>query len=109
MDMKALEAKFDSEMLDLYYEAAKVLRYRAIRFLNMVNEHGGVKTAKMLLQSNEVSDGFTKLWENGCLDLSVEARVLKPEYASLFSDEERAKARAHLAAARYIAPWDEGK
>lgn len=109
METKTLEAKFESEMLDLYYEAARVLHYRATRFLNMVNDYGGVQTAKMLLQSNEGSDGFTKLWEGGQLDLSVEARVLKPECAALFSDAERAKARAHLAAVHYKAPGDEGK
>ena len=109
MENKMLEAKFHQEMLDTYYVAARKLHYRATRFLNMVNEQGGVKTAKTLLQSDEISYGLTGLYLGGCLDISVEALVLKPEYATLFTAEERAKARANLAAVHYIASWDEGK
>ncbi len=67
------EAKFDQEMRDTYTKAAKEIRYHATAFLHMMNEHGGVQTAKLLLQSNEISDGFTKLWQEGKLDISAEA------------------------------------
>lgn len=109
MEDKTLEVRFHQEMLDTYYEAARALHYRAVRFLNMVNENGGIKTAKTLLQSDEISYGLTELYLGGRLDISVEALVLKPEYATLFSNEERAKARAHLAEVHYKAPWDEGR
>lgn len=55
----------------------------------MIYERGGVATAKQLISKPEGTDGFTKLWENGRLDLSIEAHVLKPEYAELFTDDER--------------------
>jgi len=45
------------------------------------------------LRKDEVSDGFTTLWELRPLDLSVEAYVLRPEYAPLFTEEERGIAR----------------
>src|SRR2546422_1730479 len=109
MSENILEAKFDQEMCDTYTKAAKEIRYHATAFLHMMNEHGGVQTAKLLLQSNEISDGFTKLWQEGKLDISAEALVLKPEYAPLFSAEERTKARRRLADVRYPAPWDSGK
>lgn len=55
----------------------------------MVNEKGGYITAKYLIHTDNPSDGFTKLWELKRLDLSVEVHVLKSEYDSLFTDEER--------------------
>ena len=39
---------------------------------------------------------FTTLWELKRLDLSVEAFVLRSEYAPLFTEEERGIARARL-------------
>ena len=52
---------------------------------------------------DEVSDGFTTLWELKRLDLSVEAYVLRPEYAPLFTEEERGIARARLRQYGYAA------
>lgn len=49
-----------------------------------------------------------RLWEMGLLDHSLEAMVLKPEHASLFSAEELATARRKLADLEYRAPWDTG-
>ena len=51
-------------------------------------EHSGVETARTLLWKEDVSDGFTTLWELKRLDLSVEAYVLRPEYAPLFTEED---------------------
>lgn len=105
-DNALLKKQFNGEMLALYTKAAKELHYYATRFLQMVNEHGGWETARMLLQSEVFSDGLTRFWEEGRLDLSVEALVLKPEYATLFSFSELDKARKILADLHYTAPWD---
>ena len=43
----------------------------------------------------------SELWRYGRLDLSVEAQVLRPGFAPLFSEEERAMARARLAEYSY--------
>ncbi len=48
------------------------------------------------LQHPLLSDSFTILWECGCLDLTVEAHVLKPEFTGLFTDEEIGVARSRL-------------
>jgi hypothetical protein len=40
--------------------------------------------------------GFSFLWEHGLLKLSVENLVLRPEWAELFTDEEKALARRKL-------------
>jgi hypothetical protein len=65
-------------------------------FLQMVVEHGGFETARRLLHARKVSDGFTTLWENGRLDLSVEAVVLQEPWSDLFTDEELTIAEKRL-------------
>ena len=91
-----LEDQFHQDMVGIYEEAKKQLHYNASYFIQMVGEYGGVKTAQKLLASSEPSSGFTVLWEHQRLDLSVEALVLKKDYASLFMDEEREIARNRL-------------
>lgn len=104
--MDDLEAAFHQEMLTTYEESVKA-GYRPMRFRQMVNESGGLAVAHRLLAKDAVSDGFTDLWQRNRLDLSVEAISLKPVYASLFSDEERARARQRLEDVNYVPPWDE--
>jgi hypothetical protein len=43
-----------------------------------------------------ISDGFAKLWERGRLDLSVEAVVVQPRFAALFTEDEVDAARRRL-------------
>ncbi len=104
-DLVTTEEQFHKAMLNLYHETYKATRYRATAFYHMVNEHGGVETARRLI-AKESTEGFTKLWEEGRLDLSVEALILKPEFASLFNEIERKRSRERLAEYRYKAPWD---
>jgi hypothetical protein len=82
-------------MENIYFEA-KRLKYHATYFWKMVGEHGGYEAAKQLIHKDNPSDGLSKLWELRRLDLSVEAHVLKEEYAALFTDEERAICKARL-------------
>ena len=90
-----LEKRFHVRMINIY-KAAKDIGYNASRFLTMVNEHGGVETARILLRSANVSDGYTALWERGRLDLTVEAVLLEPEWAQLFSPNDHKVAVARL-------------
>lgn len=76
--------------------------YNATRWRRMVYDHGGVGAAKRLLGGPDASDGFTKLWESGRLDMSVEWFVLK--FDDLFTDEERETAYRRLKL--YDAPVD---
>ena len=43
-----------------------------------------------------ISEGFAALWERGRLDLSVEALVIDPRFAQLFTDKEIDTARRWL-------------
>lgn len=93
-----LELDFHKEMLAIYHKAKKECHYNATRFLQMVANEGGLKTARTLLATLDPSDGFTVLWECGRLDLTVENLVLQPKYRSLFSDGEIQVAQERLRA-----------
>ncbi len=75
---------------------AKAIGYNASRFIQMVNDQGGVAAAKLLINAPQPSDGFTKLWELQQLDIAVEARALKPEFRLLFTRDELEKCRERL-------------
>jgi hypothetical protein len=75
-------------MEGIYYTATK-LGYTPTYFLQMVQSMGGYKAAKQLIHAKNPQSGLTKLWELGRLDLSMEAHVIKPEYITLFTEDER--------------------
>lgn len=94
--MKAdLDKQFREATLDTYRQAKQQYGYNATYFLQMVQKHGAVNAARRLLDSDGTY-GFTKLWELGRLDLSIEAKMLRPQFAPLFTAEELAKARKKL-------------
>ncbi|UZW12852.1 hypothetical protein OSC52_13440 [Clostridium pasteurianum] len=86
--MADIERKFHTAMVDVYRKADKECGYRATRFLQMLGEKGGVKTAKELISKDGGTEDFLKLWQFGRLDLSIEALVQKDEFKNLFTDEE---------------------
>lgn len=67
----------------------------------MVAEHGGVGAVRRLLQAPDAQAGLTHLWEIGRLDISGEAAVLNPKYASLFTNTEKQEAKRRLKAMNY--------
>ncbi|MFL1376680.1 GmrSD restriction endonuclease domain-containing protein [Nocardiopsis protaetiae] len=87
---------FGKAMLGLYEKAKQDAGYTASAFLGMLSELGPLGTARRLLHAPAVSDGFANLWERGRLDLTVEALVLRPEFAPLFTEEELGRARGRL-------------
>jgi hypothetical protein len=70
-----LISAFDEEMLDIYHRALAEAHYKATRFLSMLHEHRGLATARLLIHSSTVSEGYTALWERKRLDLTVEAVI----------------------------------
>ncbi len=99
-EMSTIEIQFTEAMRQIYRRAAAELDYRPTRFLQMVDELGGVATARELLAA-PVQEGFTTLWEHGRLDLSMEALVLQPPWNPLFTEAELAEARRRLDEAGY--------
>ena len=77
--------------------------YPAEGLIQMVNDRGGVTTARILLASDELQSGLYKLWECGRLDLTVEALIWDNEqFHSLFSEEELRIVRLRLEQLDYI-------
>lgn len=90
-----LESEF-TVVLHSSYEAARDRGYVATYFLQMLEEYGGIETAKRLLAVSQPQAGLFKMWELHLLDESVEAAVLKERFRSLFADSELAEARRRL-------------
>jgi hypothetical protein len=100
--MKDLEDRFDAAMMDIYRRAQAEAGCSLTRFFQMLSEHRGLETARILLHAATVSEGYTALWERGRLDLTVEALIHdNPEYHPLFTDAERATALRRLQEYRY--------
>jgi hypothetical protein len=101
--MGQAERRFHQAMVQIYETAKRELGYNATRFVQMVSHDGGLATARHLLWSDKPSEGFTTLWSHKRLDLTVEAHVLRDEFATLFTDDDRQRARDRL----QLYGWDD--
>lgn len=100
-----LEDAFHDSMLTIYRRAKSEAGYNATRFLGMISQHGGVKTARILLDAPTVSDGYTALWQRQRLNLTVEALILDNErFHSLFSEGQLQICRTRLNQYGYSTP-----
>ena len=98
----ALEAEFHSAMEDIYRRAYEEAGYRATAFKGMVADLGGPEAARRLINTRNVSDGYTALWERRRLDLTVEATVVETQrFHVLFTKEEIEICRQRLEEYRY--------
>lgn len=91
-----LTEPFHKAMVDIYRRAKDEAGYTANRFLQMLSDAEGVVVARNLINSSTPSDGYTALWERERLDLTVEYLVLEPQWAPLFTDDERKRSRKRL-------------
>ncbi len=93
---RSTELAFDKAMHEIYDNALAECGYRAMRFLNLVNQIGGHEAARQLLRSDVHPEGLTALWEHGRLDLSMEALVLQEQWSALFTADELKLAKRRL-------------
>jgi hypothetical protein len=93
-----LETRFNGEMVNIYRKALTLAHYKATKFLEMVTMQGGLATAKALLHTPCLPDGFAELWQRGRLDLTMEYMLVQAPWNSLFSEEELRVARERLEA-----------
>jgi hypothetical protein len=92
-----LADEFHQEMLDLYRETGLAIGYWPNYYLRGVRNKGGLAYAQHLLKpGRKIDSGLQRLKDAGREDLSVEARVLKPRYAPLFTLAEIAEAGRRL-------------
>ena len=86
--MTGLEKKLQQEVIQNCEIAEKEYECKMTKFLQTIERFGIVKTAQEILRKGRTSDGFNKLAEAGRLDLTMEAVIVKGEYAELFTDEQ---------------------
>lgn len=91
---------FDKAMLAIYDQAA-AFGYFPNEFRFMVETLGGVGAARQLINKVRVSQGFTRLWEESRLDLSVEALAVSPKWRALFTSDEIKRCKQRLSEVGY--------
>jgi hypothetical protein len=95
---EALAEAFHEELLFAAERAKNEVHYNPTRFLQMLANHGGVQTARLLINAPRESEGYSKLWVEKRLDLSVEAIVHDhARWHPLFTKEELEKCTKRLA------------
>lgn len=94
--MSDVERQFDAAMYRVWQRAKDECNYNASYFLRMLEEMGGVATAKSLLAKSTLSSGYTELWLRGRLDITVECVVLSKAFRGLFNEQELGTARRRL-------------
>ena len=91
------ERRFGEAMFAIYREA-KDIGYTPSIFLGMLYDKGALQTARQLINTSQPSDGYTRLWELGRLDLSIEAVVHdNAEWHDLFTQDEIQRCKKRLA------------
>ena len=96
-----IEDDFKNELLKAVDICINLYRYRPSYYLQMLDNYGAMGTAIKLVTAAKFHEGFTKLWEFGRLDLTVEAIMLRSPYRQLFSKEVLDKASERLRALGY--------
>ncbi|MBY5399499.1 hypothetical protein HFN01_32375 [Rhizobium leguminosarum] len=94
---------FDKAMFAIY-DQATAFGYYPHDFRSMVEKLGGIAAAKQLINTPRISQGFTRLWEEKRLDLSVEALAVSSKWRALFSADELKRSRQRLKEADYPMP-----
>jgi hypothetical protein len=74
----------------LLQKAAEAETRGMARRVQMLAAQGGESTVRQLLSKGKPSDGFTRLWELGRLDLTVEAGCADPRHCQLVLPAQRA-------------------
>ncbi len=99
-DIEGLAQRFTEDLINAHYLLGEETGYSAAQFLGSVRRHGGVDAARRSLRVSQ-PEGLETLRKMHRLDISVEAYVLRPEYAALFTEDEREIARARLRSCGY--------
>lgn len=96
-----LEKEF-TEQVRQYCDACAEFNYNPTAFRKMIDARGAVGAVRTLFSANRYSEGFVRLWEEGRLDLSMEALVLEhPRYLKFFTSSQLENAKKWLDAVKY--------
>lgn len=95
----SLDEDFDRACWDAIAQC-KDFGYTPTAWMVMIREQGAVAAAKRLLGTGDIQPGFERLVREGRLDLTIEAAILNPRWASLFNERHREAAHWRLDQAR---------
>lgn len=93
-----------TKLLRSAVDEAEKLKYRPTQFKKMLDAYGGFDTVNRVLASGKPSDGFTRLWELGHLELTCEAIIVETKWRRYFDDDLLARAERLLREAHYLLP-----
>ncbi|MCY4659913.1 MAG: hypothetical protein OXF93_08895 [Acidobacteria bacterium] len=91
-----LTKQFERRCLELADDVESALGRGVPYFREMLAARGAVDAATQLVHRMPPSETFRTLKARAKLDLTVESVVLEPRWEALFSDDDRAVARARL-------------
>jgi hypothetical protein len=85
-----LARRFTNTLAERYIVDIKAaIGLRFTRTIALIHELGGVAAVRRIMTyATHPSEGYTKLWETGHLDLSFEALMVTPRFAPLFEESE---------------------
>lgn len=86
--MNTLEQQLQQELIHTVEQHNLVCGWNPARFLQSVNQYGAVSVLRRMLAQGKTSESFERLAEQGRLELSIEALIVKKQYAPLFTDKE---------------------
>ena len=102
-EREKLEDEFTKCLSKLAKKTREETNYYSYIFERMLHERKGVETAKYLINTPDPSKGYTKLWELGRIEFTVEAYVWDNEkWHCLFTEKELEKCRNRLRDYKYI-------
>jgi len=88
--------RFEADLRKLFPLWRRTVGLGQGRVPTLIAHHNAVGAAKHLLGKSGLSAGFVRLRDGGHLELAIEYLVLRREYGSLFTAEERGIARRRL-------------
>jgi hypothetical protein len=102
--MNTLERNLYGRMEDVIQICQRELHWKPTAALEMIHKYGPVEAARRIVLTKEGTVGFARCWEEGRLELSVEAIILGEEFRPLFDEEILTKANNRLEQARSNPP-----
>lgn len=88
--------RFEADLRALFPLWRRAVGLGQGRVPTLIAHHTAVGAAKHLLGKPGLSAGFVRLRDGGQLDLTIECLVLRREYGSMFTAEDRGIARRRL-------------
>ena len=83
-----LNAEFHKAMVQLRHRCERDLHFTPTWLRKMLPRVGGVETARRYVCTTATEPELDQLWRLACLHESVEALMLHPRFASLFTEAE---------------------